>query len=124
SSTDLQPVLDAIARNAAQVCHAFDVRIRLLEGEQLRLVAHFGSLPVVQTVGSMNDEGTHRALSAEHRSVATADAQNRDDYPRIRDIARQNGMRSTLNTALLRAGEVIGLIGARRNEVRPFTDAE
>src|SRR5215510_5720262 len=45
SPTDLQPVLDSIAENAARVCGADDANIRLVEGNMLRLVAHHGSVP-------------------------------------------------------------------------------
>ena len=44
SPTDLQPVMDAVAENAARVCGATDSSIFRLEGELLRLVARHGSL--------------------------------------------------------------------------------
>jgi K+-sensing histidine kinase KdpD len=40
SPTDLQPVLDAIAKSAAQVCGSDDATIRLLEGATVSLAAH------------------------------------------------------------------------------------
>jgi len=45
SPTDLQPVMDAVAENAARVCGASDASIRRIEGDALRLVARFGSIP-------------------------------------------------------------------------------
>ena len=42
SPTDIQPVLDAVAENAARLCDAYDALIRLVEGDKLRLVAHYG----------------------------------------------------------------------------------
>ena len=44
SPTDLQPVMEAVAENAARVCGATDSSIFRLEGEHLRLVARHGSL--------------------------------------------------------------------------------
>src|SRR5262249_45507718 len=44
SPTDIQPVLDAVAANAARLCEATDAQIRLIEGDGTRLVASFGSL--------------------------------------------------------------------------------
>ena len=44
SPTDLQPVMDVVAENAARVCGAPDSSIYRLEGERLRLVARRGSL--------------------------------------------------------------------------------
>src|SRR5207302_7898992 len=37
SPTDLQPVMDAVAENAARVCGATDASIRLIDGDSLRL---------------------------------------------------------------------------------------
>src|SRR5262249_30769848 len=45
SPTDIQPVLDTIAKSAAEVCSADDSVIRLVEGDGTRLVASFGTLP-------------------------------------------------------------------------------
>ena len=42
SPTDIQPVLDVVAENAARVCDANDALIRLIEGNSLRLVASCG----------------------------------------------------------------------------------
>src|SRR5262247_3039110 len=44
SPTDVQPVLDTIAENAARVCGASDAVIRRLDGDMLPAVAHYGSL--------------------------------------------------------------------------------
>ena len=45
SPTDIQPVLDAVAENAARLCDASDAVIRLVEGKLLRLAAHHGPIP-------------------------------------------------------------------------------
>ena len=44
SPTDIQPVLDVVAENAARLCEATDAQIRLVEGDGHRLVASFGTL--------------------------------------------------------------------------------
>src|SRR5262249_19581062 len=43
SPTDIQPVLDTIAKSAAEMCSADDAVIRLVEPDGLRLAAHHGS---------------------------------------------------------------------------------
>ena len=45
SPTNIQPVLDVIAENAARVCGSYDAMIRLVEGNLLRVVAHQGPVP-------------------------------------------------------------------------------
>src|SRR5262249_37870338 len=39
SPTDIQPVLDTIAENAARVCGSYDAMIRLVQGDLLHAVA-------------------------------------------------------------------------------------
>src|SRR5262249_15583642 len=45
SPTDLQPVLDAVAENAARLCDSNDAQLRLIDGNILCLVASYVSLP-------------------------------------------------------------------------------
>src|SRR5499426_3173529 len=45
SATDLQPVLDAVAENAARLIDAQDAIIHRLDGDVLRDAAHFGVIP-------------------------------------------------------------------------------
>src|SRR5262245_15125945 len=53
SPTDLQPVMKAIAENAARVCGATNSMILRLEGEHLRVVAMHGSLRRSLTIGDI-----------------------------------------------------------------------
>ena len=60
SPTDLQPVLDAIAQRSARVCGSDDATIRLLDGDEYFLAAHFGTIPPLDRGG----EACNRARSA------------------------------------------------------------
>ena len=46
SPTDVQPVLDAIVESAAKVCGIDDVVLRLREGDEMAVRAHFGPIPI------------------------------------------------------------------------------
>src|SRR5262249_23971896 len=46
SPTDLQPVLDVVAENAARLCEANDAVIFRIEGDSLQCVANYGPIPV------------------------------------------------------------------------------
>src|SRR5262245_61366016 len=43
SPTDLEPVMDTVAENAARVCGATDSSIFRVDGDVLRLVARYGA---------------------------------------------------------------------------------
>ena len=45
ASTDLQPVLDAIAESAAKLCDAADAVVWRVDGDVFRLASHFGAIP-------------------------------------------------------------------------------
>src|SRR5215472_16731456 len=46
STTDVQPVLDAIVESAAKVCGIDDVVLRLRDGDGLLVRSHFGHIPI------------------------------------------------------------------------------
>ena len=50
SPTDIQPVLNTVAVNAARLCDASDAQIRLVEGDGTRLVASFGTVPAPEFI--------------------------------------------------------------------------
>ena len=48
SPTDIQPVLDVVAENAARLCDATDAVIQRVEGDYLRRASQYGSIPTAQ----------------------------------------------------------------------------
>jgi len=126
SPTDIQPVFDTIAQNAARLCEAFEASIFERDGDHLRLVGHHGPLPdrpdlVIPVIrGSV----TGRCV-LERRTVSLTDLQAaEDDFPQVVAFAREFGIRSFVSVPLLREGVAIGAIGVQRTEVQPFTETQ
>ncbi len=127
SPTDLQPVLDTIAENAARVCGADDVNIRLVEGNVLRLVAHQGSIPIFQMPELPIDRGSVTGRAVVDRQLFHIDdfmSVTATEFPRAQASAEQEGIRTVLAAPLLREDVPIGAIMIRRTEVRPFSDKQ
>ena len=127
SPTDIQPVLDVVAENAARVCGANDAVIRLVEGNMLRSVAHHGSLPQSRPGESEPLDGGWIPARAvlERQTIHIHDiAAVENEFPESTARAKRAGVRTMLTTPLLREGIAIGVIHIRRTEVRPFTDKQ
>jgi GAF domain-containing protein len=126
SPTDIQPVLDAVAQAATRLCDAYDAWVGPLDGDVLRVAAHYGSIavPVGEVVPAIRGTVTGRSV-IDRRTVHVADLQEAvDEYPEGSELAQRLGFRTALSVPLLREGVPIGVIHIRRNEVRPFTDRE
>src|SRR5262245_7321761 len=127
SPTEIQPVLDVVAENAARVCGADDTLIRLVEGKVLRRVAHQGHIPSTQGSELAIDHSsvTGRAVIDRqpihiHDLMAVAAT----EFPESQGSAKRDRIRTVLAAPLLREGVPIGAINIRRAEVRPFTDKQ
>jgi two-component system, NtrC family, sensor kinase len=128
SPTDIQPVLDVVARNAARVCGATDAVIHRLEGNVLHRVAHFG--PILWAGGEQGQpvgrgSVTGRAV-VDRQTIHIHDltAEPETEFPEGLAFQRRFGQRTIMATPLLREGNPIGTILIRRMEVRPFTDEQ
>src|SRR5262249_26294474 len=126
SPTDIQPVLDVVAENAARLCDAVDAQIFRVDGNGYRHVALYGSLPVTERGDVrplMRGLVTGRAI-IDRQTIHIHDlpAEPEDDLPAR--YARSVGVRTMLVTPLLREDVPIGAISIRRLEVRPFTDKQ
>jgi len=126
SPTDVQPVLDVVAENAAKVCGASDAIIFRAEGDLLRRVAYFLSVPVSETPESrhIDRESLGGRVVIERTSIQIADISDEmavREFPETARHARRVGHRTLLGTPLMREGIAIGVIVILRTEVRPFT---
>jgi len=127
SPTDLQPVLNAVATNAARVCAAYDATVLLREGDLVRRVAHHGPMPSQPLAERPISGGfvTNRAILDRkpvhvHDILATEGA----DFVDAREGASRIGERTMLAVPLLREDAAIGALTIRRREVQPFTDKQ
>jgi signal transduction histidine kinase/putative methionine-R-sulfoxide reductase with GAF domain len=125
SPMELQSVLNAIAENAAAICAAQDTVIELVEDGIPRVVAHHGLLPVLPPApGPIDPERLHYPVIIERTTLHIPDIMQDSRYPKARARSIQEGMRTILATPLMREGEAIGMIVARRVEVNPFTERQ
>ncbi len=126
SPTDLQPVLDAVAANAARLCASSDVSLFRLEGDVLKLAAIHGSPPASSpTIGEglpiSRQLVTSRAV-LERRTIHVHDLRAvLAEYPEAARYGVPAGIRTMVAVPLIREVAAIGAIVVRRTAVRPFT---
>ncbi|MCW5746784.1 MAG: GAF domain-containing protein [Alphaproteobacteria bacterium] len=125
SPTDLQPVLDVVAENAARLCNARDCVLVLVDGESMREVAHFGPIPGLEGDRHPVTRETVMGRSiVDGKSVHIHDLSTSQDFPRGRDLALRLGHRSIVSAPLMRNGKAFGALVVRRTEVRPFAEQQ
>jgi len=132
SPTDLQPVLDAMAENAARLCNAQDVAIMRTEGEFLRVVASVGPFGTAISTGmaefryGITRGGVAGRAVVDRTTVHVHDlaAESDDEYPTGKELQRRFGHRTLVATPLLREEAVLGVIVVFTAEVRPFTASQ
>src|SRR5262245_13554513 len=127
SPTDVQPVFDTIAVNAARLCNSLDAVILRVDGAVLRRVASYGlieTLPLGETLPVDRGFVVGRAV----RDVQTIHVPDlfavEAEFPDGAALARRHGYRTLLTAPLVRDGVALGAIVIRRAEMRPFTPAQ
>jgi GAF domain-containing protein len=123
SPTDIQPVLNTVAETAARLCEGIDVMVLRVDGDILRLVAHYGPIPAGDVSIRRGTLGGRTVI--ERRLFHIRDLQAEvAEFPEGSALARERGFRTTLSVPLLRESIAIGNIQVRRDEVRPFSDQQ
>src|SRR5262249_26421793 len=126
SPTDIQPVLDTVAKNAARLCDATDAVIHRVDGDLLRPAAHHGAVPVRAAPLQVSRGFPAGRAVVDCQTIHVHDLAVEVETEFLDSKAGQpiTGTRTLLATPLLREGVAIGTIAVRRTEVRPFTDKQ
>jgi two-component system, NtrC family, sensor kinase len=123
SPTDIQPVLNVVAENAARLCEATDAQVRLVEGDGTRLVASFGATPAPDFLpASLANPAGKVVLQRQTIHIDDLAEAVKTEFPEHEAVQKRTGTRSFLGTPMLREGTPIGVINIRRTEVRPFSE--
>jgi signal transduction histidine kinase len=132
STTDIQPVFEAITARAAKLCEAEFSAVARFDDGLLRLVAVNNMLPQeAAAFHSLFPRAPTRGFVmgrafVEGRMVHLDDVLADPDYdPRTREVLQSlTGYRTFLGVPVLRDGKPVGVIGCARRAVRPFTPAQ
>ncbi len=130
SPTEFQAVLEVVVRSAARFCEADDVTIFELDGQDIRVAAHWGAVPHLGVLEiGFRFPCTRGSVAGrtvlERRPVDVSDLQaEAEDFPEGSALARQLGHRTIAGVPLLREGVAVGTIQLRRTKVDPFTDKQ
>lgn len=124
SPTDVQPVFDAIARNAVRLCGAVYSRVFRSDGQMISLAAHAnlpggtGEFPM-----PLNQETPLGRAIITGRVWRSADVEAEIDLPpKVRATFRSHGVRSALVVPIHREDVVVGAIGVAHRAVGAFAD--
>jgi signal transduction histidine kinase/DNA-binding response OmpR family regulator len=126
STSDLQLVLDTVAKTAARLCGSDTGNIVLREGEVYRYVSMSTSAANPEYFAAMRQrrivpgrDSVAGRVALEGKVVQVADILADPDYTLPEVITA--GLRTILGVPLLRESEPIGMITLSRKRVEPFT---
>jgi len=126
SPTDVQPVLDAVAKRAAQLCDASYAGVQLRDGDVLRPMANWGlgvgpmpayipPIPIQRSFVVGRAFLDRQTLHIHDLALAVE-----TEFPGARENQQRVGFRTIMAVPMMREGVPIGTIVAWRKEVRPF----
>jgi GAF domain-containing protein len=122
SPTDVQPVLDAVAKAAQRFCGAADAVISLREDDEFIRAAHEGSMPSVLGRSPLDRSSISGCAIMDGRTIHIPDigGLDRDELAATQTLAAQSGARAAIAAPMLREGVAVGCILLRRTSAGPF----
>ena len=128
SPSDVQPVFDAIARSAAELCEGKNGAVFVLRDGRIHLVGSHGLSPqqlatAPQTYPAPVDRGMIAGRAILDRAVTHIPDIAADPEYTAAAIVRA-GLRSAISVPMLRHGEPIGAVNVTREEPRAFSAAQ
>ena len=131
---DLEPVFAAMLKNVTTICCATFANLLLYDGRDFHVTAmHNASSEYAhhRQLGSIVDvspKNPLRRIAATKLLQHIPDIRNEDVYiegePAFTQLVEKAGARTLLNVPLLKEGDLVGVIGIYRQEVRPFADEQ
>ena len=127
SRSDAQPVFEAIARLARELCHAYSANVFTYDGQLLHIaalaIADPQGIEAMQSVfprPASRDTGACRAVLTRRVEMIPDVTQDPDFSTHLQAVAA--GFRSVLAVPLLRGDTPIGAIAVGRREPGPFPE--
>ncbi len=133
AQADVQPVFEVIADSAMRLFAAWSLAVYRYDGEFIRLAAARGGVSGSDETLREQQGAPHRLTgdSPRDRALISRTIQHVTDLetdpscgPRIREVARLRGFRSSAAVPMLRGGDALGVIHITRQAVGGFTPAE
>ena len=126
SPTDIQPVLDVVAANAANLCDALDAAIFRIDDERSIEFRFMGRSQIGQARWAVSASFRPVVPWSDRETIHVHDieAVPETEFPDIRALVAREVPDPRLAVPLIREGTAIGAIFIRRTEVRPFTEKQ
>ena len=129
SLTDIQPVLEAIAAKALDLCKAWTSTVFRFDGELVHLAAHHSLSPEAveslrQTYPMAPSRGGAAARAVLSRSIVYISDIREDPEYRLQAVAEAAGYLSVLAVPMLRKGQPIGAVAVSGAQVGAFSQTQ
>src|SRR5262245_50653599 len=129
SPTDVQPIFDAIVRNASRLCGGEYAIVTRYDGELLHLAAqHNPRAGTEDEAALLFPQAPRRGLVARAligaEVVHVPDVESEELEPAAREIYRRLRLRAVVSVPMIHEGRPIGVVSVSREPPGPFSDRQ